>query len=108
MIKSFDAVFLYLAIIVLVIAIPLKLRGQYQDARLNSQQEYELDYLAWEIQTFHKIDVSVLPTRELTFYCYNDEMELEAVFTPRTTLDFRGYHAVVFEYNGRRKGVCLE
>ena len=106
--KALDVLLLLLAIISLCVIMPLNFEKQKVALQQQTQYAYEADQLAWEIQTFHKIDSSVLPSPTMSFRCYDDSMEIVDILSEKESYDFSIYFCVVFEYHGERRGVYIE
>ena len=106
--KHLDALLLLFAIAILVFIFPTKIIHSRTELQRQIQETYEADYLAWEIQNLKVLDPSVLPTGNLSFYCYDENMELQKIITIADDLDFTPYRNVIFEYKGKKRGVSLD
>lgn len=106
--KNIDVVLLLSAAVLVCIILPLRCTQRRTEFLKEKQAAYEADYLAWEIQTFHRIDSTVLPSAALEFYCYNENMEQTAVLDSSNALDFTPYFCVIFTHQGEKRGVLLE
>lgn len=106
--KYIDALFVTVSVIVLLLLIPIQFYGEHYGLVRQKQYAYEADYLAWEIQTFKKIDSSILPSAAIEFYCYNKDLELVETLTPDDNLDFTPYFCVIFQYNNEKRGAYIE
>ena len=106
--KPFTAVLLLSVILIVCIITPLNFKKEKINTQIHIQTIYEADELAWQIQTFKKIDASVLPSPTIQFQCYNDTMELISTLSNAEVYDFSEYFCVIFEYNGEKRGVHIE
>lgn len=106
--KHVDSLLLFFAIALLVFIFPIQVIQSRTELQRHIQENYEANYLAWEVQNLKILDPSVLPTGNLSFYCYNENMELQKILTIADELDFSPYRNVIFEYKGKRRGVSLE
>lgn len=105
--KHIDALLLFCAVALLVFLFPLRMIQSRTELQQKIQETYEANYLAWEIQNLKVLDPSVLPTGNLLFFCYDKNMELQKILTIADDLDFRPYSSVIFEYEGKKRGVSL-
>lgn len=108
MTKVLESLFLLFVSAILCVVLPMALRRGETNLVRQTQAAYEADYLAWEIRTYRVLDASVLPSGGIMFYCYDRNMEQAAILTAGDILDFNPYYCVIFIYEGKKEGVCLE
>lgn len=106
--KAFDVILLLSAFLVLCVVTPVMFQRQAYHTLQQSNDAYLADKLAWEIQTYQKIDASVLPSSTMKFICYNHHMEQVAVLSGESSYDFTPYFCVIFNYHSEKRGVHIE